>query len=124
MLHAEVLVKQAQKSPFSKQFALLNQFFEIIGQIMDRLPEFSYFIKLSADALLLSSRYHADTFRFFKFPKKWEIATPLSAVDFAIRFCCSLVKGQPGWSGAWNDLGVALLRKCQLTKKNSPGCMK
>ncbi|VDO58083.1 unnamed protein product [Onchocerca flexuosa] len=75
--------------------------------------------KFAGDALLLASRYHADTFQHFEFPKIWKIGSVLDAVELTIRFYCFMVKAYSNCANAWNDLGIALLRKCQLTNDNS-----
>lgn len=123
LLHAETVLKLAQKSAYSQQFALLNQFFELIGKVFVLNLEFSLCYKIAADALLLASRFHENTFKSFKFPETWNITTALDATELAVRFCCILVKTRPSWSGSWNDLGVALIRKCRLVKDGS-GCSK
>lgn len=119
LLYAESILKLAQKSTYSLQFNLLNNFFGVIGKVFDRNPEFILPFKFAADALLLASRYHADTFEHFEFPKIWKIGSVLDAVELAVRFYCFMVKKHPKWANAWNDLGVALLWKCKLTKDNS-----
>ncbi|VDK87617.1 unnamed protein product [Litomosoides sigmodontis] len=119
LLHAESVLKLAQKSTYSLQFNLLNKFFGMIGEVFDRNPEFILPFKFAADALLLASKYHADTFQHFEFPKIWKIVSMLDAVELAIHFYCCMVKKRPNWSNAWNDLGVALLWKCQLMKDKS-----
>ncbi|CAG9535468.1 unnamed protein product [Cercopithifilaria johnstoni] len=119
LLYAESILKLAQKSAYSLQFGLLNKFFGLIGKVFDRNPGFILPFKLAADALLLTSKYHADTFQHFEFPKTWKIESVPDAVELAVRFYCFMVKTYPNWASAWNDLGVALLRKCQLTGDNS-----
>uniref|UniRef100_A0A915PNM4 Tetratricopeptide repeat protein n=1 Tax=Setaria digitata TaxID=48799 RepID=A0A915PNM4_9BILA len=119
LLHAKSVLKLAQKSPYSLQFDLLNQFFDLVEKIFDQKQEFILSFKLAGDALLLASRYHIDTFQRFKFPRIWKIGLVLDAVELAIRFYCSVVKAHRNWDGAWNDLGIALFRKCQVTGNNS-----
>ncbi|KAM3722269.1 SKI3 subunit of superkiller complex protein [Dirofilaria immitis] len=119
LLYAESIVKLAQKSAYSMKFDLLNQFFGLVENVFDRNPEFILPFKLAADALLLASRYHVDTFHHFEFPQTWKIGSILDAIELAIHFYCFMVKTHSNWASAWNDLGVALLRKYQLTKNNS-----
>ncbi|VDK72749.1 unnamed protein product [Onchocerca ochengi] len=119
LLYAESILKLAQKSAYSVQFNLLNQFFALIENVFDRNPGFMLPFKFAADALLLASRYHADTFQHFEFPKIWKIGSVLDAVELTIRFYCFMVKAHPNCANAWNDLGIALFRKCQLTNDNS-----
>lgn len=119
LLYAESILMQAQKSPCSLQFDLLNKFFDLIGKVFDSNPGFILPFKVAADALLLASRYHADTFQHFDFPKTWKIESVLDAVELAIRFYGFMVKTHSNWPSAWNDLSVALLRKCQLTEDYS-----
>ncbi|EFO28090.2 hypothetical protein LOAG_00402 [Loa loa] len=118
LLYAESILKLAQKSAYSLQFDLLNKFFGLVEKVFDQNPGFVLSFKFAADALLLASRYHADTFQYFGFPSTWKIGSVLDAVELAIHFCYFMVKTHPDWASAWNDLGVALLRKCQLTEDN------
>lgn len=119
LLYAESILKLARNSTYSVQLDLLNKFFGLVEKIFDRNPGFILPFKFAADALLLASRYHVDTFQHFEFPKTWKIGSVPDAVELAIRFYCFMVKTRPNWASAWNDLGVALLRKCQLMEDNS-----
>uniref|UniRef100_A0A0R3RIG2 TPR_REGION domain-containing protein n=1 Tax=Elaeophora elaphi TaxID=1147741 RepID=A0A0R3RIG2_9BILA len=118
LLYAESILKLAQKSSYSLRFNLLNKFFGLIEKVFDRNLGFISPFKFASDALLLASRYHADTFQHFEFPEAWKIGSVLDAIELAVRFCCVTVKTHPKWASAWNDLGVVLLRKCQLTENN------
>uniref|UniRef100_A0A1I8EJN1 TPR Domain containing protein n=1 Tax=Wuchereria bancrofti TaxID=6293 RepID=A0A1I8EJN1_WUCBA len=119
LLYAESILKLAQKSVYSLQFDLLNRFFGSIEKAFDRNPGFVLPFKIAADALLLASRYHVDTFQHFEFPKTWKMESVLDAVELAIHYYCLVIKAHPNCASAWNDLGIALLRKCQLTKESS-----
>ncbi|VBB29025.1 unnamed protein product [Acanthocheilonema viteae] len=119
LLYADSILKLAQESAYSLQFNLLNKFFGLVEKVFGQNPGLILPFKLASDALLLASRYHADTFQHFEFPKTWKIESVLDASELAIRFYCFIVKTHPNWAGAWNDLGIALLRKCQLTEDNS-----
>lgn len=119
LLYAESILKLAQRSAYSLQFSHLNKFFGLIEKVFDRNPDFILPFKFAADALLLASKYHADTFQHFEFPKIWKIESVLDAVELAIRFYCFMIQKHPNLASAWNDLGVALLRKCHLKKDNS-----
>ncbi|KAK6105616.1 TPR repeat family protein [Brugia pahangi] len=119
LLYVESILKLAQKSVYSLQFDLLNRFFGSIEKAFDQNPGFVLPFKFAADALLLASRYHIDTFQHFEFPKTWKMESVLDAIELAIHYYCVVIKAHPNCASAWNDLGIALLRKCQLTKDNS-----
>ncbi|VDO11963.1 unnamed protein product [Brugia timori] len=119
LLYVESILKLAQKSVYSLQFDLLNRFFGSIEKAFDRNPGFVLPFKFAADALLLASRYHVDTFQHFEFPKTWKMESVLDAIELAIHYYCLVIKAHPNCASAWNDLGIALLRKCQLMKDNS-----
>lgn len=119
LLYVESILKLAQKSVYSLQFDLLNRFFGSIEKAFDRNPGFVLPFKFAADALLLASRYHVDTFQHFEFPKTWKMESVLDAIELAIHYYCLVIKAHPNCASAWDDLGIALLRKCQLMKDNS-----
>ncbi|VDN07714.1 unnamed protein product [Thelazia callipaeda] len=122
LLHAGSLIKLAQKSSYSSQFVHLNEFFALIGRVFEQNPDLMSPCKFSADALLMASKFHIDTFKQFIFPVDWKIRSIKDALELAIHFYFVIVKRHSKCDRGWNDLGVAMVKKCQLT--NDLNCAK
>lgn len=119
LLHANSLLKLAQQSTRSQQFALLNQLFVIIEDVICKNETLAMSYKIAADGLMLSWQFHVRTFKNFSFPSSWAVLTRTDALTLASRFYCVLVKMCPKCGAYWNDLGLALTMKSKITKESS-----
>lgn len=104
----------ANGTTYSRQYELLKKFFSIVENALQQNQLSLIAYKCAGDSLMLSLRFHQDTFRLFQFPKSWAIKNQVDAVNIAAQFYCIILKIQPT-PAAWNDLGIALLHKSRLT---------
>lgn len=118
ILHAISLLKMAQISSYSQQFKILNEIFAVIQKILPNAVPPSFF-KVAADALMMASKFNEETFKLFLFPQSWQLASPSGAVDMAVQFYCKILTLRSDKAAAWNDLGIALLRKYSVTSDSS-----
>lgn len=119
ILHAESLLRLAQISPYSQQPELINCFFSIIEKAFIHASHFSLTYKLTADALILTSKFNSEIRKLLTFPPCWKITSKIDMLDVAIRCYCAVVKNKSDCPASWNDLGVAILKKCEAEKKFS-----
>uniref|UniRef100_A0A0N5ALQ9 TPR_REGION domain-containing protein n=1 Tax=Syphacia muris TaxID=451379 RepID=A0A0N5ALQ9_9BILA len=119
LLRGSSLLKLAQKSANSEKFLLLNELFGIIEQVLSSNKTFVTAYRVAASALLMTTLFGLKTFKRFRFPISWGILTPTDALNLSAQYFCVVVKMCPTWAGSWNDLGVVLTKKAQITKEST-----